>query len=349
MLVIAVGQQGSVLGAVGTGVAKLVTEKTGRPMRVRVTSGMDAIVGAGDAELGVSASDSAHLSSNGLRHYEGRPQTRLRLALPGPPLVLGFIVPSEAPQRTLEDLKGLSVPFTLDDFALAVAGLLVGGYIVFWYPKIAYAITFPTPARVGISMTEILAIAAVVGLIVGSAAFTGLGFTLSLPLLRLGEVSLFLFLAAVALISIVLGMGLPGIAIYFMQVALIVAALVEFGILPIAAHFFIYYFGTFPSLSRRVHRRDRRSEHSGRRTHADGVGGGQAWHRRLHRAVYLRDLAVASSGGGALADRRRLHRRARGRLRHQRGTARLRRRSHRNARPRRATTRCSLRTMGWLG
>ena len=48
-----------------------------------------------------------------------------------------------------------------------------------------------------------------------------------------------------ALISIVLGMGLPGIAIYFMQVALIVPALVEFGILPIAAHFFIYYFGVF--------------------------------------------------------------------------------------------------------
>jgi len=100
-------------------------------------------------------------------------------------------------------------------------------------------------ARVGISMTEILAIAAVVGLIVGSAAFTGLGFTLSLPLLQLGEVSLFLFLAATALISIVLGMGLPGIAIYFMQVALIVPALVEFGVLPIAAHFFIYYFGVF--------------------------------------------------------------------------------------------------------
>ena len=100
-------------------------------------------------------------------------------------------------------------------------------------------------ARVGISMTEILAIAAVVGLIVGSAAFTGLGFTLSLPLLRLGEVSLFLFLAMTSLISIVLGMGLPGIAIYFMQVALIVPALVEFGILPIAAHFFIYYFGVF--------------------------------------------------------------------------------------------------------
>lgn len=100
-------------------------------------------------------------------------------------------------------------------------------------------------AAVGISVSEILAIAAVVGLIIGSAAFTGLGFTLSLPLLRLGELSVFLFLGVTALISIVLGMGLPGIAIYFMQVALIVPALTEFGILPIAAHFFIYYFGVF--------------------------------------------------------------------------------------------------------
>ena len=37
MMVIAVGQPGSVLNAVGTGVAKLVTEKTGIP--VEVTAG----------------------------------------------------------------------------------------------------------------------------------------------------------------------------------------------------------------------------------------------------------------------------------------------------------------------
>lgn len=110
MLVIAIGQPGSVLNAVGTGIAKLVEEHTNTRMRVRVTSGMDALVGAGDAELGVSASDSAHLSSNGLRHYEGRPQMRLRLALPGPPLLLGFIVAADSNYRTLSDLEGLTVP-----------------------------------------------------------------------------------------------------------------------------------------------------------------------------------------------------------------------------------------------
>ena len=110
MMVIAIGQPGSVLNAVGTGIAKLVEEHSDTRMRLRVTSGMDALVGAGDAELGVSASDSAHVSSNGLRQYEGRPQTRLRLALPGPPLLLGFVVAADSAYRSLADLRGLTVP-----------------------------------------------------------------------------------------------------------------------------------------------------------------------------------------------------------------------------------------------
>ena len=110
LLVIAVGQPGSVLNAVGTGVAKLVSEQTTTPMRVRVTSSMDAIVGAGDAELGVSASDSAHLSSHGLRHYEGRPQRDLRLALAGPPLLLGFLVRGDSEITDLSELAGERVP-----------------------------------------------------------------------------------------------------------------------------------------------------------------------------------------------------------------------------------------------
>ena len=125
----------------------------------------------------------------------------------------------------------------------AVLVLFATGY---WYVRDKTAAEWGAlVAKIGDSVSEILVIAAVVGLIVGSAAFTGLGFTLSLPLLRLGELSLLLFLGVTALISLVLGMGLPGIAIYFMQIALIVPALVEFGIPPLAAHFFIYYFGVF--------------------------------------------------------------------------------------------------------
>lgn len=110
MWVIAVGQPGSVLNAVGTGIAKLTSEATDTTMRVRVTSGMDALVGAGDAEFGVSASDSTHLSSHGLRHYQGRPQRNLRLALPGPPLILGFLVSADSSFQSVADLKGVAVP-----------------------------------------------------------------------------------------------------------------------------------------------------------------------------------------------------------------------------------------------
>ncbi|HAK54189.1 MAG: TRAP transporter fused permease subunit [Vicinamibacterales bacterium] len=104
---------------------------------------------------------------------------------------------------------------------------------------------FDEVARAGQSVAEILTVAAVVGLIMGSASVTGLGFTLSVPLLQLADTSLLLFLTATAFISIVLGTGLPGIAIYFMQVALIVPSLVDSGVPPLAAHFFIYYFGVF--------------------------------------------------------------------------------------------------------
>ncbi len=104
---------------------------------------------------------------------------------------------------------------------------------------------FDLLGKIGVSATEILAIAALVGIVLGAASSTGLSFTLTLPLVQLGEVNVFLLLLVTAVISIILGMGLPGIAIYFMQVTLIVPALVKLDIVPIAAHFFIYYFGVF--------------------------------------------------------------------------------------------------------
>lgn len=105
-----------------------------------------------------------------------------------------------------------------------------------WYDMIAQA---------GLQVTEVIIVGLLVGLILGASSMTGLSFTLTEPLLWLGQSSVLLLLVATAIISLILGMGLPGIAIYFMQVALIVPALVQFGILPIAAHFFIFYYGVF--------------------------------------------------------------------------------------------------------
>jgi TRAP transporter 4TM/12TM fusion protein len=132
-------------------------------------------------------------------------------------------------------------PETAGMFATFV--LIASGYwfvrdkpLRWWYDTIADA---------GVQVTEIIIVGLLVGMILGASSMTGLSFTLTEPLLALGAVSSFLLLVATAIISLILGMGLPGIAIYFMQVTLIVPALVKFGITPIAAHFFIFYYGVF--------------------------------------------------------------------------------------------------------
>jgi len=132
-------------------------------------------------------------------------------------------------------------PDTAGMFATLV--LIVCG---FWYvrhqpPSWWYRVI----ADAGISATEIIIVGLLVGIVLGTSSMTGLSFTLTEPLLMLGEASSLVLLTATAVISLILGMGLPGIAIYFMQVSLIVPALVAFGIVPISAHFFIFYFGVF--------------------------------------------------------------------------------------------------------
>jgi TRAP transporter 4TM/12TM fusion protein len=99
---------------------------------------------------------------------------------------------------------------------------------------------FPATGRAMLDLGVLLAAA---GIIVGVAAVTGLGFKLSALLLAIGKDNAFLMLFVTALISMVLGMGLPTSAVYVLLAILIAPALVEFGILPIAAHLFIFYFG----------------------------------------------------------------------------------------------------------
>ena len=103
--------------------------------------------------------------------------------------------------------------------------------------------------KAGQQAAEIVVIGALVGLIIGCCDLTGLGFSLTLILYKVGQVNILLFLVVTALMSLILGMGLPGIAIYIMQAALIVPAMVKMGIAPIAAHFFIMYFGCFAMIT----------------------------------------------------------------------------------------------------
>ena len=95
----------------------------------------------------------------------------------------------------------------------------------------------------GTSSLDILMIAAAAGFIIGILNVTGLGFALTVTLIEIGSGSAVLLLILAALISIVLGMGMPTTAVYLLLAALVAPSLTQVGIPPLAAHLFVLYFG----------------------------------------------------------------------------------------------------------
>ena len=95
----------------------------------------------------------------------------------------------------------------------------------------------------GRSSVQIIIIGAVAGLIIGIVEVTGLSFGLTFVLVQLGENSLLLLLALTAVVCIILGMGMPTTAIYFLLATLAAPPLVQLGVQPMAAHMFVLYFG----------------------------------------------------------------------------------------------------------
>ena len=87
------------------------------------------------------------------------------------------------------------------------------------------------------------------GIIVGSLGMTGLGVKFSSSLIALchGSQILALFLTMIA--SLILGMGMPATAVYILAAALLAPPLINLGITPVAAHFFIFYFSVISCIT----------------------------------------------------------------------------------------------------
>ncbi len=90
---------------------------------------------------------------------------------------------------------------------------------------------------------ELLMIVATAGFVIGILNLTGLGFALTFSLTELAGNNIVILLLISAVICIVLGMGMPTLAIYVLLGALIAPAIVEAGVPDIPAHLFILYFG----------------------------------------------------------------------------------------------------------
>jgi TRAP transporter 4TM/12TM fusion protein len=95
----------------------------------------------------------------------------------------------------------------------------------------------------GQSVLELVAITAVAGLVIGALQLSGLAFGLSLILVTLAQGNLLLLLLLTAALCFVLGMGMPTAVIYILLAVLVAPTLTDFGILPLAAHLFLFYFG----------------------------------------------------------------------------------------------------------
>ena len=90
---------------------------------------------------------------------------------------------------------------------------------------------------------------AAVGFIVGSILQTGLAFKLSSVLITISQGNLAILLVLTMITSLILGMGLPTVACYLVLAVMVGPALIKMGVLPIAAHFFIFYFGIISAIT----------------------------------------------------------------------------------------------------
>lgn len=101
-----------------------------------------------------------------------------------------------------------------------------------------------TPCRrAAQSGVSLIAAAACVGIILGVVTLTGVGSKLPSTLLPLAATNLILALFFLMISTIILGMGLPSSVCYLLMAILVGPVLLDLGVVPLAAHFFIFYFG----------------------------------------------------------------------------------------------------------
>ncbi len=91
--------------------------------------------------------------------------------------------------------------------------------------------------------TSLSCASAAVGIIIGITVMTALGSRFASIIIELSAGNVYAALVLVMFSSVILGLGLPTTICYLLLATLAAPALVSLGILPIAAHMFILYFG----------------------------------------------------------------------------------------------------------
>jgi TRAP-type uncharacterized transport system fused permease subunit len=101
----------------------------------------------------------------------------------------------------------------------------------------------------GTMAIQIIAVCACAGIIVGVISLTGVGARFSSLLLGLAGFSQLLALLFAMCISILLGMGMPTTAAYAVAASVVAPGLIDIGIQPLVAHFFVFYFAVVSAIT----------------------------------------------------------------------------------------------------
>jgi TRAP transporter 4TM/12TM fusion protein len=109
---------------------------------------------------------------------------------------------------------------------------------------------FPDALEDGARNTLAVAAAcACAGIVIGVIALTGAGLQFTSLVLAAARDSLIPALVLTMIAGIILGMGMPTTPAYIVQAALLIPALIKLGVLPIAAHLFVFYFAIISAIT----------------------------------------------------------------------------------------------------
>ncbi len=121
--------------------------------------------------------------------------------------------------------------------------LPVGLFLGYRGNRMEWRVIFEALGRTGLLVIQLLMVAAMAGIVIGVLNITGLGFALTESVVLYAGGSKFIILALAAVISIILGMGMPTVGVYLLLATIVVPSMVQAGIQPLAAHMFAFYFG----------------------------------------------------------------------------------------------------------
>ena len=127
---------------------------------------------------------------------------------------------------------------------IGVGSILILGFFLQKETRFRFGWILEGLYQTGRALLKLGSIAALAGIVVGTIAYTGVGFIISLYLGEFAGGNLFILLPMVAVASLIMGMGMPTLSFYIILAVLLAPAMVQLGVEPIAAHLFILYLGT---------------------------------------------------------------------------------------------------------